>query len=123
MTTVVLVFLTLVVRGLRNPLVVSDLISVDVLTDSVPFIRLEPVRPDAERRAVFCSTTREADEVFGSILALFISVERSLVGIRPVRFSLVFSPTSMTFIRDVPASVLVVVSGVVLAVSRVDARP
>jgi hypothetical protein len=103
--------------------VVSDLISVDVLTDSVPLIRLEPVRPDAERRAVFCSTTREADEVFGSILALFIPVERSLVGIRPVRFSFIFPPTSMTFIRDVRVSVLVEVGRVVLAVSRVDARP
>ena len=116
-------FLTAVVRGLRTLLVVSDVISVDVLTDSVRLIRLGPVRPDAERRAVFRSTTREAVEAFGSISILFLPVERSLFAIRLVRPLWVFSPTSITFIRDVPASVLVVVSGVVLAVSRVDARP
>ena len=122
-TTPVWVFLRVVVRGLRNRLVVSELISVDVITDSVPLVRLVPVRLDAGRRAVLRSTTRAADEVFRSNLALFLSVERSPVAIRPVRFSLVFSPTSIIFIRDVRASALVGVGRVVLAVSRVDARP
>jgi hypothetical protein len=40
-----------------------------------------------------------------------------------VRLSVVFSPTSMIFMRDVRTSVLVVIGRVVLAVSRVDARP
>ena len=119
-TRVVSVFLTDVVRGFRNVLDVLVL-SVDVVTVVLSPVRLDLSRPDAEGRAVFRSTTREADEVFGSVLILFIRVGRSLVENCLVRFPCVFSPTSMTFIRDVRAPVLVVVSGVV--VFRVEARP
>ena len=115
-TTVVLVLLT-VVRGLRN---VPDVLSVDVVTVLVPPVRFDPVRPDTERRAVFRSTTREADEVFGSILILFLPVERSLAAICLVRPPGAFPPTSITFTRDLPASVF---DRVVFFVSRFEARP
>ena len=106
---------------LREFLDSNEGLSMDVLSVSVPPGRLGSMPLRADRRAVFRSTTRAADEVFTS--ALILSAERSPVAIRPVRLSVVFSPTSMIFMRDVRASVLVVIGRVVLAVSRVDARP
>jgi len=97
---------TVVLLGRRD---VPDVLWVDAVTVSVLLIRADLVRPDVDRRAAFLSTTREADEVFGSILTLFISVEGSLVAIRLVRSPLVFPPASMTFIRDVRVPGLVVV--------------
>lgn len=113
----------LAVRGVRNRGVVLDAISVGSVVDSVRLMRWPPVRPVVERRAVFRSTTREADEVSGSNLTLLIPVERSLVAIRRVPFLPVFSPTSMIFARGVRASAPVVFGCVVLAVFRFDARP
>ena len=72
-TRVVSLFLTDVVRGFRNVPAVLVL-SVDVVTVVLSPVRLDLSRSDAEGRAVFRSTTREADEVFGSVLILFIRV-------------------------------------------------
>jgi hypothetical protein len=65
--------LTEVVRGFRNVPAVLVL-SVDVVTVVLSPVRLDLSRPDAEGRAVFRSTTREADEVFGSVLILLKTV-------------------------------------------------
>lgn len=102
---------------------VLDVMSVDAVTDSVRLIRLVPVRPVVDRRAVFRSTTREADEVFGSILTLSVPVERLRVATCRVRFRPVFPPTSMTFARGVRPLAPMVFGCVVWVVFRLDARP
>jgi hypothetical protein len=109
--------------SLREFLDSNEGLSMDVLSVSVPPTRLGSVPLRADRRAVFRSTTRAADEVFTSALILFVRAERSWGAIRPVLLFVVFSPTSMIFIRDVRASARLGVGRVVLAVSRVDARP
>ena len=122
-TSVVSVFLTVVVRGLREVFGVLVL-SVDVVAVVEPPDRLDLLRSDAEGCAVCRSVSREVVEVFGSsVLSLFVPLERSLDAICfEVRSPLVFPLTPRTFIRDESVSVLVVAVRVV-AVSRVDARP
>ena len=98
----------------------GDVLSVDVVIASVLRVRSAPVRPVVDRCAVFRSTTREAVDVLGSILTLFVPVERSLVASHLMRSPLVFPPTSMTFIRDVRVSVLLGVVLEVLADEELD---
>lgn len=83
-------------RGLRNFDLVSGVVSTDATTVSLLPPRVDPVRLDAERRAVFRSTTREADEVSGAPSDVTL-----LMRLRPVALS-----TSMTFAREARAWVL-----------------
>lgn len=81
----------------------SDVLSVDNIPVLVPLVCPEPVRLETERRAVFRSTTDEAEEVFKSGTSLLFLVEMSLVESRFVRFPVVLRSGSIIFTRGEPA--------------------
>jgi hypothetical protein len=109
------VLLEVSVRGPRSVL--------DVLPVVVLVVFMLSVRLDRPGRTVFRSTTREAEEVFGSMFNLLALVDRSLVAICLRLLSLVFVPTSIIFIRDVRFLASDVDTRAALVVFRFEARP